>query len=100
MISEYMRYKDILTEVFPDVQISAEVKTANNGEIKSLLDEMKEALDNFDTLQIDDVIEKMSGYKYPEIQTGYFENLKQAAEISDLDECLKIVEEWKTLLVL
>ncbi len=100
MISEFQRYKEILAPVFPDVQISAEVKTANNGEIKSLLDEMKEALDNFDTLQIDDVIEKMSGYKYPETQTGYFEKLKQAAEISDLDECLKIVDEWNALLML
>ena len=100
MLLEFQQYKEILAPVFPDVQISAEVKTANNVEIKSLLDEMKEALDNFDTLQIDDVIEKMSGYNYPETQTEYFENLKQSAEISDLDECLKIVDEWNALLML
>lgn len=98
MIAEYLRYKDILAPVFPDIQLSAEVKTADNTEIAALLDEMKEALDNFDTLQIDDVIEKMSGYSYPETQTEYFENLKSNAEISDLDECMKIVEEWKALL--
>ncbi|MGN1481060.1 PocR ligand-binding domain-containing protein, partial [Porcipelethomonas sp.] len=95
MLSEFQLYKEILAPLFPDVQISAEEKTAGTEDIMKLLEEMKEALDDFDTLQIDDVIEKMSGYKYPETQTGYFENLKQSAEISDLDECLKIVEKWQ-----
>ena len=59
-----------------------------------MLNKMKEALDNFDTLQIDEVIDEMSKFRYSDKNAAFFERLKSAAEDSDIDSCLNIVEEW------
>ncbi|MCM1225942.1 MAG: PocR ligand-binding domain-containing protein [Clostridium sp.] len=101
LIEEYKKYKEILKDVFPDVPISSD-SSAESGEkladeetVGKMLDELQEALNGFDTLMIDEVIEKMSGYKYPDNQKDYFESIKKAAENSDVFACSDIIKEWK-----
>lgn len=57
MLSEYRALKQIIQPHFPDKSESAR-RYAEQSEILEMLDEMQEAIDNFDTLQIDEVIEK------------------------------------------
>lgn len=59
---------------------------------------MREALDNFDTLLVDEVVEEMSGFRYSEGDTVYLERLKTAAADGDIESCLGIVGEWSDAL--
>lgn len=101
LIDEYKKYKEVLKDVFPDVQVSSDSsaksdeKLADEETTGKMLDELQEALDGFDTLMVDEVIEKMSGYKYPDNQKDYFESIKKAAENFDVFACSDIIKEWK-----
>ena len=98
LLSKYRRYKEILAPLFPECEQETQKQKSTNDATRELLSEMKEALDNFDTLQVDEVIEKMSGYDYPEEQMMIFEQLKAASENTDTELCEQIVNEWLTLL--
>lgn len=96
MLSEYRDLKKLLQPYFSDDN-AKERRYAEQSEIIEMLDEMQEAIDNFDTLQIDEVIDKMSGFDYSDEQQACFESLKQAAEISDIDSCAEAAARWREL---
>lgn len=62
----------------------AESESRNNitdtSEIRNALDNMKNALNKFDTLLIDDVIEQMDKMHFPDDQEELFIKLREAAE--------------------
>ncbi|MGN0620346.1 MAG: PocR ligand-binding domain-containing protein [Porcipelethomonas sp.] len=93
MLLEYRKYKEILKSVFPEENTANEDKTADPETILKMIEEMQDALDNFDTLLIDEVIEKMSAYEYTDNE--YFEKLKVSAGEYDIDRCSKILSHWK-----
>lgn len=98
LIEEYLQLRDALKKYFGDTAAEKE-RTAEFEDIVGMLDKMHEALDNFDTLQIDEVMENMSQFKYFDSNAEFFNRLKSAAEESDIESCLNIVEEWgKTLI--
>ena len=98
MIQEYLMLHDALKKYFAD---SAEEKEriAESGDIVSMLEHMHEALDNFDTLEMDEVIGEMSKFTYSFDDAEYFHNLKKATEESDIEKCLNIVDDWGKALV-
>lgn len=98
MLEEYLELKDILRPYFPECE-AAEVKHQQSEDIFDLLEEMHDALDNFDTLQIDEVIEQMSRYSFTEEQKGLFEELKSCAETGDIDKCRDVTERWGMVMV-
>lgn len=95
LIADFLEYKKILAPVFPDVEENSSQGSANVDDVMKLLGEMTEALDEFDTLLMDEVIEKMSKFTFSEKQQKCFDNLKSAAELSDIDACAVAVEAWK-----
>lgn len=95
MIEEYLRLREALTKYFSEAPAEEE-RFAVSENINGMLNKMKEALDNFDTLQIDEVIDEMSKFRYSDKNAAFFERLKAAAEDSDIDGCLRIVEEWSS----
>lgn len=97
MIKEYLQLKDVLSNYFGDAP-NTKVRSAAGKDILRMLEEMQEALDNFDTLQIDEVIEEMSTFKYSDKNEELFEDLKLAAASSDIDRCLTIVSDWRDTL--
>lgn len=100
MLEEYMKLKDILKHYFPDIAVCGEEeRLAESEEIMSMLEQMQVALDDFDTLQIDDVIEEMSRFLYGGEDAAFYERLKAAASESDIDGCQKIVAEWGKALI-
>ena len=98
MLEEYLQLKESLKPYFTDASEGKE-RFAQFEEIVDMLEKMQVALDAFDTLQIDEVIEKMSKFKYSEESADFFEQLKKAAEESNIDDCLDIVNQWGTNLV-
>lgn len=92
--------EDILHDVFPDLAggISAGKSAATSDMVQELLQEMITALDEMDTLAIDDAVEKMAAYSYSDMENELFEKIKTYAETCDLDECMAVVKEWMELL--
>lgn len=99
MLDEYLKLKEILRPYFPECEEDTGDQPPQTSDIFGLLEKMHEALDNFDTLQIDEVVEQMSKYTYADEQGELFKRLKQAAEESDIEACEKIVEQWGRLIV-
>ena len=99
MLAVYRSMKDILQPHIPEANVAKETVAASDSDIRELLDKMQEALDMFDTLQIDEIVEEMTGYTYSsDAQTECFNKLKDAAEISDIDSIGTIITEWRSLL--
>lgn len=98
LIADFLEYKKILAPVFPDVEENSSQGSANVDDVMKLLGEMTEALDEFDTLLVDEAVEKMSKMHFPDNQKELFKKLKEAAETTDIELCSEIVEEWKKLI--
>ena len=98
MIEEYIKLHDALKKYFAD-DAEEEERIAEPEDILSMLEQMREAMDNFDTLQVDEVIEAMSKFKYSEEDAEFFDSLKKSASDSDMESCLSIVDEWGKALI-
>ena len=68
---------------------------ADAASIKPLLDKLEKALQEFDTLLIDEAVEEMEKMHFTDKQMATFLSLKKAAEKSDIELCSRIVEKWK-----
>lgn len=97
LIEEYLELHKALAKYF--VEEMQEIKPPMFQSVVVMLDYMHEALDNFDTLQIDEALEKISKLELTERGKEFFERLKTAAEKTDVDDCLKIIEEWGLALI-
>ncbi len=97
LLEEYLQLKETLKKYFADDD--DEERPAEYGDIVGMLNQMHEALDNFDTLQIDEVIEEMSKFTYSDGNAEFFERLRSSASESDIDGCLAIVDEWGKYLI-
>ena len=97
MLAMYKQMKDILGPNVPHEE-AKELVAATSDDVAPLLDQLTEALECFDTLAIDDVVEQLSAFSFPEGQQALFDQLRDAAEISDIDAISAIIPEWKKLL--
>ncbi len=95
LLSDYRKYADILRPLFPECAETSQEQSADSGVVLDLLKQMEEALDNFDTLQMDEVLEQMGQYQYTGVETEFFAKLKEAVEESDIDGCAQIIEDWR-----
>lgn len=95
MLEMLCEYKGILAPFFKDdaeVNISQADKSDN---LSDMLEQLILALESFDTLQVDEAVEKISEYTYPDEQSVYFKSLKESVQDCDIDRCLEIIAEWK-----
>ncbi|MCH5206106.1 MAG: PocR ligand-binding domain-containing protein [Oscillospiraceae bacterium] len=93
MIEDCLELHEALKKYFEDSG-EEEERFAEFEDILSMLEHMRDALDNFDTLQIDEVIEEMSKFKYSDENEEFFGKLKNSAAQSDMAGCLNIVDDW------
>lgn len=111
MLIEYLRLKQDMSKYFSDVmtdkyydepvsrQRSGSAKTSTlttppTKEENDLFQEMQDALDEMDSLRIDDVIEKMSVRKLGDDERAYLKRLTAAVEDYDLDAAQKVLTDW------
>lgn len=64
-------------------------------EERDLFKEMQNALEEMDTIQIDDVMEKLSAGQYGLREMEYFERLKNAVDEYDLDAAQEVLTQWR-----
>ena len=93
LIEDYLNLRKALTKYFVEEE-HEEMRAAEDKDIVDMLGRMREALDNFDTLQMDEVIEEMSRFKYSDENAEFFDSLKQAVSDSDIDTCIEIINHW------
>jgi signal transduction histidine kinase/DNA-binding NarL/FixJ family response regulator len=98
MLDMYRKMKDILGPHVPHEDENKELVAATSDDVAPLLDQLVEALECFDTLAIDEVVEQLSAFSFPDDQQACFEKLRDAAEISDIDAISEIIPEWKAML--
>ena len=67
----------------------------DTARVKALLDKLEKALQEFDTLLIDEAVEEMEKMHFTDKRMATFLSLKKAAEKSDIELCSRIVEKWK-----
>ncbi len=91
LLSDFLKYKDILAPYFQTDD--AERLPCPPEKLNEFLDRISEALEAFDTLLIDEVVEEMSRYSYD--NEDLFEKLKTAAESCDTELCTEIIQEWR-----
>ena len=97
LIEEYLKLHEALKKYFGD-SAKVEERVAKSEDIMDMLGEMREALDNFDTLQMDEVMEEMSKYRYSGDNADFLGSLEQAVSICDTDACHEIISKWKKAL--
>ena len=97
LIEDYLQLHEALKKYFADSG-EEEERVAEDGDITEMLGRMREALDNFDTLQMDEVIEEMSRFRYSGENADFLGDLEQAVSISDIDTCHDIISRWKKAL--
>lgn len=98
-IHMYRELKERLRGFFPDVEEETAKKPCSPTEIVEMLEELDRAIEDFDTLLIDEVIEKMSGYLYDDAYYGFFSHIKEAAEEGDIEACGNIANQWKAEII-
>ncbi len=99
LIKDLFKVKDSLSRVFPDEVKTEEVIKADRNNTRALLDELIEALNEMDTLVIDEVVEKIQHYEYEDgDECQFLQTLTGSVEEYDIDECIRIVDEWKAYL--
>ena len=97
LIADYLKLRDALKKYFADSS-SSEERVAEPKDIADMLEHMREAVDNFDTLQMDEVTEEMSRFLYSEEDSEFFDRLMLAAADGDTDKCIAVIDEWKAAL--
>lgn len=99
MLEEYLKLKELLDPYFREESCPEDCVQEESESIITLLEQMQVALDCFDTLQIDEAVEKLSKLNFEGEDAKLFERLKKAAVNSDIDGCMSIVDEWGAALI-
>ncbi len=74
-------------------------KTPLNDTVIIMLEELKNALNNFDILHIDEAVEKLDRYSYPADQQELLMLIKEYALSSDIDNCSEVASRWHNMLL-
>lgn len=89
----------LIVEMWRKIAAAEAGKSASDAaEIQSAVENMQNALDECDSLMIDDAMEQLDALNLSEEQTKLLLRLKKAVEDSDIDLCSDIAEEWRGLL--
>lgn len=111
MLIEYLRLKQDMGKYFTEAnksvylsgygengksaQAAPETMAPATEQERDLFKEMQNALDEMDTIQIDDVLEKMSACQYSPAEMEHFTRLKNAIEEYDLDAAQEVLTQWR-----
>ena len=98
LLKKYLAYESVLAPFFPkdeeDVADKAEI-TAD--QLKGFFEQLREAADELDLDQMEQIVNEMKGYAYPDNQKELLDRLKEAVESMDTDECEAVLQEWEVV---
>ena len=94
MLAQYAEYEPVLAP-FCQEDEDAEKKELTVEVLRRCFEEMRDALDNLDMDQMEEVIGQMGEYRYEHWQHELFDQLKEASEEMDVDRCDAILRSWE-----
>lgn len=98
LLEEYRQYVDILQPYF-DTEIRESPKKDFSPEIlHSLFSAAKEALDNLDMDEVEEILATLQQYDYSPQQQALCTRLSDAVDNLDASTCEDVIEEWEKLL--
>ncbi|MGN1205809.1 MAG: PocR ligand-binding domain-containing protein [Eubacterium sp.] len=99
LLEQYRHYHAILQPYCEKNEVDNSPKIAFSAEaVLSLFATAKEALEDLDLDQMEDIISDLLQYDYPEEQQKLCSQLREAIEVMDVDTCESIIDEWELLL--
>lgn len=98
LLRDYRRYQEILQPYFEE-KTEEIAKPDSSAEILyPLFSSAREALDNLDMDEMEEVLAKLMEYRYPSQQQALCTQLQDAVDNLDSDACEEIILEWEKLL--
>lgn len=96
MLKQYAGYLPMLEPFCQNVESEdGEKGEFSDAILQESFAKMKEAVDNLDMDQMEEVIHDMEQYHYNEWQQELFAQLKEATEEMDVDRCEEILQSWE-----
>ena len=84
-----------ITAFCRDEEDSADKKEISDAQLESCFAKIRDAIEDLDMDQMEEVIREMERYQYDEWQQELFEQLKYAADEMDVDQCETILNDWE-----
>ncbi len=100
VLALYMHYKDILSEYFPaeDDKPTASRGSIPSDKLENFLEQFEQAIDDLDGDLMEELVNQMKEYDYPQEQQDIFKQLEDAVFALDTDTCSDLVAQWKQLM--
>lgn len=96
MLAQYTQYLSILQPFCADEKGEEEEKQIIPEDVLlNCFTDMRNAIDDLDMDQMEEVIQEMEQYSYQEDQQVFFTQLKDAVEEIDVDACETILQNWE-----
>ena len=100
MLATYRRFKELLDPYFLSDEDDSEIEkeAASVDQIMPVFEKITAALDELDMDALEEPVQELNQYQYPDDQAALFEQLKEAVDNMDADACEEIIGNWKGLL--
>lgn len=95
MLEQYRGYLETLAPFCSDEEDIMEKKDLTEDILRECFAKMKEAIENLDMDQVEEVIRDMAQYHYKDWEKDLLTQLKEATEEMDADRCEEIIKEWE-----
>lgn len=98
MLEQYMGYLEMLEPFCQDDEESSEKEEISDDKLIGYFSQIRNAAEDLDMDQMEEVIREMDQYHYDEAQKELFDQLKEAADEMDVDRCEAISNDWESQL--
>ena len=98
MLEQYIGYLEMLEPFCQDDEEDAKKSEISDDKLYSCFAKIRDAVEDLDMDQMEEVIREMDQYHYDEWQQELFSQLKEAADEMDVDRCEMILDDWKSQL--
>lgn len=97
LLADYRKLKEKLRPLFADEAAESEgEKIADKESIAACLEQLIAALEEIDSLAIEEALESFDQYTYGgEREKEYLEQIRKASEEFDIDLCMELAVKWK-----
>ena len=95
MLEQYIGYHPVLEPFCQEDDENSGKENISDDILRDCFSKMKEAVDNLDMDQMEEVIREMGQYFYEESQYELFKQLREASEEMDVDRCEAILRSWE-----
>ena len=96
-LSRYLAYEPVFAPYFAEQESEDDKPEADYTALPELFGRLREAADNLDSDEMEELCSQICSYRYPDEQKEYPSKLKNACEDIDVDTCIELLDEWEEL---